>query len=213
MYIGLTNNLHRRYLDHLSAALNKNNKDHNQPIHCALRKYGEKNFEFNTLEKNIETLKLAKQREQYWIAYYDTYNNQEHYNLTPGGDAVGDKNVHLGEEHGMAKLTENDVKYCRECYKKGLRSRNIYNEQFSDKISYGGFLRMWHGSTWKHIMPEVFENNPHRAKYGAADRDILLTLWQESGLSVSAFSKTDECYVGYATFYKMVHEPQFYDNK
>lgn len=23
---------------------------------------------------------------------------------------------------------------------------------------------MWHGKTWKHIMPEVFENNPHPRK-------------------------------------------------
>ena len=23
---------------------------------------------------------------------------------------------------------------------------------------------MWHGTTWKNIMPEVFENNPHPRK-------------------------------------------------
>lgn len=23
---------------------------------------------------------------------------------------------------------------------------------------------MWHGKTWKHIMPEIFENNPHPRK-------------------------------------------------
>ena len=62
-------------------------------------------------------------------------------------------------------------------------------------------------------MPEVFEHNPHRAKYGAADRDILVQLYKESGLTISAFSKTKECYVGYGTIYKMIHTPEFYDNK
>ncbi len=62
-------------------------------------------------------------------------------------------------------------------------------------------------------MPEVFKNNPHRAKYGAADRDIIVQLFKESGLSLSAFSKTEECYVGYGTLYRMVHEPEFYNGK
>lgn len=213
MCIGLTNNLHRRYLDHLSAANNENNKNHNQPFHRALRKYGEENFDYITLEDNIETLEEAKERERYWIAFYNTYSDRQHYNATPGGDAVGENNVHLGENHGRALLTEEEVCYCRKCYAEGKRSRNIYNESFQDKISYSGFLRMWHGANWKHVMPEVFENNPHRAKYSEADRDILVALWQESGLSMSAFVKTNECYVGYGTLYRMVHEPEFYDNK
>ena len=60
---------------------------------------------------------------------------------------------------------------------------------------------------------EVFKNNPHRAKYTEADKDIITTLFKESGLSISAFSKTPQCYVGYGTLYKMIKEPEFYNGK
>lgn len=60
-------------------------------------------------------------------------------------------------------------------------------------------------------MPEVFENNPHRASYTAEDRDIIVERFKQSGLSLNKFQKTKECYVGYGTLYKMVHNPSFYD--
>lgn len=62
-------------------------------------------------------------------------------------------------------------------------------------------------------MPEVFKHNPHRAKYGKTDCLEITKRFQQSGLSLSAFCKTNECYVGYGTLYKMIHEPEFYDNK
>lgn len=213
MYIGLSNNPDKRYKEHLSASFNPNSKDYNNTIHKAIRKYGIDNFEFIILEKNIDNLTKAKQREQYWIKYYNTYENKEHYNETPGGDAPGYNTVHIGEEHGMAKLTEKDVIYCRQCYKEGYRSRQIYEAKYKDIIQYSGFLRMWHGQTWKHIMPEVFNINPHKAKYNATDRDIITALYKESNMSLSNFSKTKECYVGYGTLWRMINQPKFYDNK
>lgn len=36
-------------------------------------------------------------------------------------------------------------------------------------MPYNSFLRMWHGKTWKHIMPEVFKYNPHPGKYTEED--------------------------------------------
>lgn len=66
---------------------------------------------------------------------------------------------------------------------------------------------------WKHVMPEVFETNPHRAKYGEADRDIIAQLFRDSGLSLSQIGKQKECYVGYGTLWKMINTPEFYDGK
>lgn len=212
-YIGYTNNLKRRFNDHLSSSNNPNNKDYNLAIHKAIRKHGINNFDFNVLEDNINTIEEAKEREQHWIKYYNTYENREHYNETPGGDCPGYNTVHLGEEHGMALLTEKEVIYCRKCYAEGKRSRDIYEESFRDKISYSGFLRMWHGKNWKHIMPEVFLHNPHRAKYGAADRDIITALFRESGEKITQFVKNPKCYVGYGTLWRMINEPDFYDGK
>lgn len=212
-YIGLTTNLSKRNSDHIGAAYNSNNKDFDSAFHRALRKYGPSNFDLIVLEDNIEDLEELKKREEFWIQYYNTYENREHYNETPGGDKPGYNTVHLGEDHGMALLTNEKVKFCREQYAAGKRSREIWNEFFQDRITYSGFLRMWHGKNWKHIMPEVFEHNPHRAKYGAADRDIITALYKESGLKLHEFQKTAACYVGYGTLYKMIHNPEFYDNK
>ncbi len=213
MYIGMAKDADRRYKDHENASFNKNHKQYDYPIHAAIRKYGLNNFDFNILEDNLPNIEKMKQREIYWISYYNTYKNRQHYNQTPGGDMPGSKTIHLGSTHGMAKLNETEVEFCRECYKKGLRSRDVWNQYFINKISYQGFQRMWHGQTWKHIMPEVFQNNPHKAKYGAKDRDYLTKKFKESGLSLSAFQKTKECYVGYGTLYKMIHNPSFYDGK
>ena len=213
MYIGFTNNFKRRYNEHLTASQNLNHKDHNQPIHKAIKKYGIDNFDFIILENNIPTMEEAKNREQYWIKYYDTYENREHYNETPGGDYPRRNTVHLGEDHGMAKLTTDEVIFCRKCYAEGKRSRDIYNKYFTDKITYTGFLRMWHGTNWKHIMPEVFNHNPHKGKYSAADRDIIRELFFESKMTITQFVKTDECYVGYGTLWKMINQPEFYDGK
>lgn len=52
----------------------------------AIQKYGWDNFEHFILEKDIPTLELANEREQYWINFYDSYNNG--YNSTLGGDGT-----------------------------------------------------------------------------------------------------------------------------
>lgn len=214
LYICLSNNPQKRYSDHKKSSFNPNDKDYDQAIHRAIRKHGLENFDFRILENDIPTLQQAKEREQFWIKEYDAYENRENYNETPGGDCPGYKTAHLGEKHGMAILTEEQVKYCRKCYAEGKRSRDIYNELIkNNEMSYSGFLRMWHGKNWKYVMPEVFQNNSHRAKYGAKDRDILVELFKESGLSLHQFVKSDECYVGYGTLWKMVNNPEFYNNK
>lgn len=132
-YIGYTNNFKRRYNDHASASFNPKNKDYNNAIHRAIRKYGLNNFDFIILEElNNQSLEYIKDREFFWIKYYNTYENREHYNEKPGGDGVGDKNIHLGEEHGMAILSEEEVIYCRKAYAKGMRSMDVFNEKFKD---------------------------------------------------------------------------------
>ena len=212
-YIGYTNNFSRRYNDHRSSSFNPNDKDYNNIIHKAIRKYGLENFDFIILEECENDTNILKKREQYWIEKYNTYNNREDYNQTPGGDGVGFNNIHIGEDHGRALLTEKEVTFCREEYRKGSRSRDIYEKFFKNKISYSGFLRMWHGQNWKHIMPEVFNVNPHRAKYTEADCEIINSLYEEYNGSLSSFVKTEQCYVGYGTAWKMIHNPDFYKGK
>lgn len=210
-YIGLSKDIEKRWQNHIDHLNSK--KEFNKALYKAMRKYGLENFIIEILEECPEDNEILKERERYWISYYNTYNDREQYNETPGGDLPGYNTIHLGQNHGMAKLTDEEVRFCRLAYKEGKRSRDIYEQSFSDKISYSGFLNMWHGTTWKHIMPEVFECNPHKGKYTEEDCKLINELFQKSNLSLRAFVKTDECFVGYGTAYKMIHTPEFYKNK
>ncbi len=156
-YVGLSKDCHKRWHDHYSKSYNSTRQDDlNKVLYQAMRKYGRENFSFQILEECSEE-QLAE-REKYWINKLDTYNKG--YNETLGGEISGEKNIHLGENHGMAKLTTDEVIFCRKAYSEGKESRKIWEEYFKDKILYPGFQKMWHGKTWKHIMPEVFQNNP-----------------------------------------------------
>lgn len=89
-YIGQTNkkNPEQRWQNGKGYAPKENEKQgKNRKFYNAILKYGWDNFEHIILETNILSLKEANQKEQYWIAYYDTFNNDEKgYNMTPGGD-------------------------------------------------------------------------------------------------------------------------------
>ena len=79
IYIGQSVNIEKRWSTHRSAL--ENNYHYNIHLQSAWKKYGEENFKFSIVEKcNIDQL---NQREIYWIAKFDSYENG--YNLTPGG--------------------------------------------------------------------------------------------------------------------------------
>ena len=58
----------------------------NTKIGQAIIKYGWDNIQHEILETNINSLEKAKEREIYWIDFYDSYKNG--YNSTMGGDNV-----------------------------------------------------------------------------------------------------------------------------
>lgn len=80
VYIGKTLiTISERYSRHIYDA--KNYLD-NSAIHHAMQKYGYEHFQVHEIEKCPND--ILSEREKYWIAYYDSYNNG--YNLTSGGD-------------------------------------------------------------------------------------------------------------------------------
>lgn len=74
-YIGLSSNIEERFKKHRQ-------KQGEKILYSAFEKYGIENFEFSVLEYCL--LEQLAEREKYWIAYYDTYNNG--YNATLGGE-------------------------------------------------------------------------------------------------------------------------------
>lgn len=162
IYIGLTStSLQIRRKRHYNDAFsNKTNSD----FHKALRNFKETDFFWEIIEDNIPIEQLGE-REKYWIQYYNSYKNG--YNESLGGDGGSTKGHCQGDKNGRAKLTEQDVLFIRQKFKEGCSKKECY-EFFKDKISLGGFARVWTGQTWQHIMPEVFtkENIERNSKLG-----------------------------------------------
>lgn len=211
-YIGMSKNIERRWREHSRLPFSSGkSRMENNAFYNAIRKYGPDNFRKEILEECKE--EDLKDREKYYIKKYRTFENSSDYNETPGGDCAGPSSILSGERHGMHKITLEEVIFCREQYRLGAFSMAVWNQYFVGRITYNGFLRMWHGKTWKNVLPEVFENNPHKAKYSAQDRDNIVKLFNESGLNRHQFALSEQCFVGETTLYNMLDNPTFYDNK
>ena len=84
IYIGITNQgVATRWYKHISDA--RSNSPF--PLHNAIRKYGKENFQIDFVEV-VDDVEVLKEREIYWIKYYDSYNRKKGYNLTLGGDGT-----------------------------------------------------------------------------------------------------------------------------
>lgn len=90
-YIGLSQNIELRWQRHRSEL--KRNKHKNKHLQAAYNLYGVENFKYTILEE-CESDSL-NEREQYWIAYYDTLNQGYNQNIG-GGSCCGYK--HSEEE-------------------------------------------------------------------------------------------------------------------
>lgn len=149
-YIGCSKNIEHRWLAHKSESICENNVQYNYSIHKAFRKYGIDNFVFEIVEI-VENEILLFEKEKYWIAYFDSYNNG--YNETPGGDSGPSL---PGEQNPNAKLTEEDVLNIRSLILEGKMLSEVY-PSYATKISQRGFEHIWRGTSWPNIMPEAIE--------------------------------------------------------
>lgn len=151
IYIGQSNNIQRRFSEHQNRGATSR-----IPVDVAIQKYGKENFNFEIIEEcSIEQL---NQKETYWITYFNSIENG--YNCSVGGDQQS-----IGSSNGRAILTENEVKFIRTAYNNHERRKDVY-EHFKDKITFSSFARIWDGSSWAHIMPEVLteENKRYYSK-------------------------------------------------
>lgn len=84
IYIGITSQgAGVRFYKHLSDALHGSLF----PIHNAIRKYGKDNFILEIIEL-CEDSNALKEREKYWIAFYNSTDRSIGYNMTEGGDGT-----------------------------------------------------------------------------------------------------------------------------
>ena len=119
IYIGRSNNIYRRMLEHNNDFRNK------LPIEYAIQKYG-KITEFDIVEEiSPENINLSREREIYWIKFYNSTNKEKGYNISSGGDGAG-----LGSENLQAKFTEEQI---QEIYKELKENLNTSMEDIANK--------------------------------------------------------------------------------
>ena len=147
VYVGQTNNLRKRMTDHLKEARNGSQTK----VYRAIRKYSITRDNFEIIEKEIESLDIANEREIYWIAFYNSFKGG--YNSTPGGRT---SNINLkGENSSKAIFSNEEVKNIRilRATKKYTKAE-IY-EFYKNKISEGGFHKIWNYETYIDVVPEL----------------------------------------------------------
>lgn len=83
------------------------------PFHCAIRKYGWDNFDFEIIEEIDESFgrDYLNEREIYFINYYQSLVTQNGYNLTKGGDGCSKPKLTFEEQVKLSHIfTLDDVK-------------------------------------------------------------------------------------------------------
>ena len=123
VYIGRSNNIYRRMLEH------NNDFRNNLPIEHAIIKYG-KIMEFDIIEL-IDDIDKMRQQEIYWIKYYDSTNKEKGYNVSLGGDGAD-----LGSKNSQARFTEEQIQIIYKELKENLKESleqiaNKYNIHLS----------------------------------------------------------------------------------
>ena len=140
-YIGQSIDIYERWSNHIRASHRINEKQYS--LQKALNKYGIENFTFEIIEICSSTELNTK--EEYWIQYYDTYNNG--YNETKGGDNPSNNFT------------------CRTLSKEmvlEIRKRRLNAENFSDVykdyifLPEGTFKNIWNGIYYPEYLPEGF---------------------------------------------------------
>jgi group I intron endonuclease len=148
-YIGATVDIYGRWKTHKRNAQNPQCKEYNKPLYQAMRKDGMQHFDLEIIEEC--DVDILPEREQYWIAFYNSMTHG--YNQTPGGTGVKESNKQEG--HPKHKVSLDDVIAIRTAYKQHERKRDVY-QQYRNKINKTGFHKIWNGVTWPDIMPEIY---------------------------------------------------------
>ena len=127
VYIGQTNNLQKRFNGHKSEAFNPKSKGYNLPFHCAIRKYGIKNFIYEVLEEieDGESQDFINDREIFFIDFYHSLTTENGYNLTVGGDGCPKAPLTYEEKLSRSKLFTGDEI-------KDIQQRLLNDEEFDD---------------------------------------------------------------------------------
>lgn len=179
-YIGISNNIYRRMLEHNTDFRN------NLPIEYAIKKYG-KITEFDIIEEiSPENRELMREREKYWIKHYNSHKKEFGYNISEGGDGAD-----LGSNNSQAKLTEEQFKRIYQ----DLLDNMLSLQEIADKyeIHLSTVSRLNNGHSYFHseinypirsTKPKVAGIYSGNSKFSQEDIDHIYSLLTENIISI-----------------------------
>ena len=131
-YIGQSKDIQARWSKHLSAY--KTSPE--WKLYRAFKKYGISNFSFEIIEEcKIEEL---NEKEIYWIAYYDSFNNG--YNMTLGGEACNGTNDKIVYQYDLSGKFIKEYKSAHEAARAlNIQFTNICKVCRGERKTAGGF--------------------------------------------------------------------------
>lgn len=165
IYIGISNNIYRRILEHNADFRN------NLPIENAIRKYG-KITEFDIIEEiDVENRKFMREREKFWIHQYNSNKKEFGYNISEGGDGSD-----IGSKNHQAKLTEEQYLKVYD----DLKNTNLSLQEIADKyeMNLSSISRLNNGHSYFHSLiqypirsskPGVAGTNSGNSKFNKED--------------------------------------------
>ena len=137
-----------------------------------MRKYGIDKFTIEEIDR-VNSFKELGELERKYIKQYNSQNPDKGYNITAGGES------NQLDANPRARLSVEEVKHIREIYSMcELRCKECW-QLYKHKISYSAFQKIWEGTTWKSIMPEIYteENIENHKKqkqnFGSQNRNAL----------------------------------------
>ena len=80
-YVGKSMDIHKRFNEHRRGA-----DAHTSAVDRAILKYGKDSFDYQIITELPNDKKVLDAHEKYWISFYNTFKNKNHYNLTNGGE-------------------------------------------------------------------------------------------------------------------------------
>ena len=143
IYIGITNNITKRWANEKSYPSDPKRR---QVIQEAIHKYGKENFIFEVLKKGLSIEEAVRLEEEEIIKNNSLVPNG--YNVDKGGSYHPNYTKYCGADNGNAKLSQEEAQYILD--NRDLPIYILY-DQFSDRIAYDTFRKIYHHQTYKNL--------------------------------------------------------------
>lgn len=119
MYVGQSSNIEERWKSHIKKSKSKDALI----VDKAIDKYGSENFSLQIIITLPDIKYIKDMHEKYWIKFYNTYENPNHYNQDDGGTFQPDNK---NENHGQYRHDIDNEKI-KEMYLSDYNSEQIAN--------------------------------------------------------------------------------------